>query len=302
MIHMAFGSSMRKKSDTSVTKSDKPRGIFISPILDLKPGLRQFRLLPAMPLHEVAFNGITIYAPEPEIGFAEYWITVKDSKNPKGSRKLRVFVDPQNRFDNYIWREVMEPMPKEVKGVKNPERAMAKSKFAINVYDRTPVVFAEDGMPIYPNQAGEYLYNGVTYDAGAKTPRNAIMILEGSNGSEGGDHILGRIENLVNNMTHDVEGVDQAVPPYGYDIRITSTIPKGGQPQDVTRAVLSTAIRKLPDQDLVWSLPRYEIEHFYKPYPDEALKDLIEGVDVQEVFEAYDIVKWVRLPETPEAF
>ena len=303
MTFGGFGSSQARLTSANAKKPQVPttteKTAFINPIVDFKPGLRIVRLLPAIPLEMVTVGTREMYKPEPEITFAEYWVEVTNSKKDSGKSKLRLFVDPFNRFDNYLWKEVISKLPKTTaNGAKNRDRTLARLKFALNVFDRTPVVMNEFNQPVYAGQDGKfYDLKGKELDSSTKKARNQVVILEGSNGEEGGDHILGKITNLIKGMTvEDEAGNDIMAEPYMYDVRMTSQIPPGKEAKDVVRSPVAGPIKPMPDQEVVWNLPRYQLADFYKPYPDAALEELVEGVDVHEVQERYNILKWVQLP------
>lgn len=306
-------------------------GRFEYPTLDIKLGLRIVRLLPEM------LNGNPVFVDvlddegtvirneldvEAAIPFAEYWISVNDEKKDGGKRNQRVFVSPWNIFDNPIWNRIMMPMPKEVEGkdgkmVKNQDRKTPAIKFALNVFDRTPVILSPvDNLPIYPNAEGKYIdmadpKNPMELDKKLAKPHNKVKVLEGSARIETktdldtgekyqvlsteGNSLFANIMKVYGTVTtEDQEGNDIPVALPLFDLRV-STAKTGPLPQNIGRTVLSGNSKPMANQEEIWNSPRYMLEQFYQPWPNDAIDRLLDGEDINTILEEYSIERYLTL-------
>lgn len=256
-------------------------------------------------------------APEPaeEVVFMAAWWNVNVDGQVQGRRMM---LDPnaggdvnKARFNNPLWKHITDNFTNK----DAQERKAIKNMFALNVVDITPVMRNADGQIFYPSEANVWNKlasgdNGKVIDPKANaaskypvvmpehwnadpetaiengwaTPLNEVRILMGSYGkplSEGGKHLFTQFEALYNTV-EDGDGVLRRLGEY--DMRVTTT----GLGKDTQRAIRSMSNFKPLAVEYNLS-PRYDLETWTQPWPDEVIQELIEGRDYNEVVEEYKL-------------
>lgn len=320
---MAFGQTRQQeakpKTDDSTEERNSPPWPWIpikggttdnkGNVLSLKGGLRKIRLLPALDsfgnLVEVPLtdrNGNVIKSqfttvPETEIRFVEiWWAFMVDGKE----RKNRFWIDWQGdgRWDNPFW----ELAKATEKG--SEERKAFREHFLINVVDKTPVIFDNQGYPVYPDESGKYVVTALGTllkepMKGDPEPLNQIRILQGTSGRTNppGKHFYQDFVNLIGT----VENPDNPKLVYNmheFDISINVH----GAGRDTQRSANPTLnLKPLPDS-LVYA-PRYDLATWAKPWPNEAIEAVLAGKDYNDVMAEYGIQQYPQLkavrPDVP---
>lgn len=279
---MAFGNSMTKQAERKNTATDTDGQKYEHQWVDLHAGTRVVRLLP---------SSDDARQPEEEVRWAEVWLEL-----PAGGY-ARVMLDWQNPWNNPIWSFVQAQQKAGVeafqKGKEQYRRMMPKQRFGINVLDKTPVVFDEDGNVIYPNEKGVMNTNArgkiVGIVPGEPKPLNRVRILEGSAGQKDGKHLLQQFIDTAENI-EDNEGNQRGLAEV--DIRVRTT----GTGIDTKRSLFPLAnFKPLTDEEM--SLPRYDIAAWAKPWPNEMIERLMDGEDLAELVQEFGIVQFPQLKE-----
>ncbi len=324
---MAFGSKMADlgKRDTGGSGESKS---FVSPWLPLGLGTRVARILPVvdsqgnvvltdrlspasgLPLREGnKKTGKVLQGPEPEseVPFLAAWWEVKVDGQMKPRRLILDINVEKARFNNPLWKHIEKYYPDQ----NSRERKAIKTMFAINVLDLSPVLYNEQGMLFYETQPGVFnllangasgriisanddnfhLPTGTSEDA---APNNKVRILEGSYGAAGGRHLFAQLVELAESV-EDSDGMIRRLPEF--DIRIRTQ----GTGIDTVRSIRNTSNFKPLDLAFV-RLPRYDLQTWLKPWPNEAIEDLINGKDFNEVVEGYGIKLFPELEEVSTAY
>lgn len=320
---MAFGQTRQQEAKPKTDDSTEEKVSFAWPwipikggtadnkgnVLSLKGGLRKVRLLPALDslgnLVEVPLtdrNGNVVAGkfttvPETEVRFVEIWWTfMVDGKE----RKQRIWIDWQGegRWDNPFW-ELAKATDKG-----SEERKAFKEHFLINVVDKTPVIFDDQGYPVYPDEHGKYIISALGTllkepVKGDPEPLNQIRILQGTSGRTNppGKHFYQDFVNLIGT----VENPDNPKLVYNmheFDISINVH----GAGRDTQRSANPTLnLKPLPDS-LIYA-PRYDLATWAKPWPNEAIEELLSGHDYNEVMKQYEIQQYPQLkavrPDVP---
>lgn len=295
---MAFGSSM--KAQTASASGSGEKKTFINQWLDPQRGLyrtgrRVFRILPMVDDEGVMIpgedgRGIT----SDEVRWAEFWIPVIDNGR---QRQQRVIVDWKNPFNNPVWERLYADLPKETpEGKPNPKRVLPKQRFAINVLDRTKVLYGPNGEVLYPNEQDKYfiLENNIPKEVkGTPTVHNQVRILEGSTGKAGGKHMLQQLLDYVDSVSDPTDESERKLYLHEFDLALKVT----GENQDTRRSFqLASNFKPLTAEQL--ALPRYDIAAWATPWPNEALDALLDGEPFNEVIERYpNIVLYPSLPQ-----
>lgn len=260
---MAFGKMIGGSAQQQSASSSNGK----NPFIDVREGKRVIRFLPDPQNMTEPLLGQTVLS---------VWITAK-----KGETDVlrRIFVD-------YSARSVL---PKQYNdGVRR--------RFFMNVLDKSMVIKLDDGSLIYGNNQNQYVtsQNGEMLPVTGKRPeRNMqIQVLEGSVSSgQGRNGLLNEIEELSKSVFDD--DTNELVPITMVDIEIVTR----GKGLNTNRAVYVGANRDPISPDVL-SLPMYDIEAYAKPFPTDAIKDLLKGMDYSEVIRAYNITAMPRLLET----
>lgn len=259
----------------------------------VKGGVRKIRLLPALDTAGQIIVVDDVEQTETETRFLAVWLDVQIEGKPA---KRRAMLDWRRPFDNPYWKLVAE---KTAKG--SPERKAMKQMFALNVVDRSMVLFDENDQPIYANEQNEFILTAKgqfiqgNAPTGKPAPLNQVRILEQSAGQSGGKHFLQQLFDAVKGF----EDGDSTVRwPHEFDLTISIT----GVDIETRRPIRPVAnFKRLPDELLF--APRYNLVDWATAWPDEAVIALIEGADFNEVAKDYNLVLYPNLPmvEVPEA-
>jgi hypothetical protein len=263
---MAFGKMIEQVQVAQVSNSAQFNGF--NPFLSQSEGKRVIRFLPDTADKNQPLLGPTVL---------HVWITVQRNGAPT---KRRIFIDPKDRY------LLSESEQKEV-----------RSRFFMNVYDRTPVIKLENGSLVYPNGEQKFLYkqDGKVLEAQGKPVRNnQIMIFEGSVSSgKGQNGLLNDIEAVSRTIFDDDNNL---IPLTMVDLNIV-TIGSGLQTK---RTVFPGTNRDpLPEEALTCQI--YDLESFAKPYPAECIKHLKAGADYADVMKEYNIAYMPKLIDRPTA-
>jgi len=260
---MAFGKMIGGSAQQQTSGSSNGK----NPFIDVREGKRVIRFLPDPQNTSEPLLGQTVLS---------VWITAK-----KGETDVmrRIFLD-------YSARSVL---PKQYNdGVRR--------RFFMNVLDKSMVIKLDDGSLIYGNNQNQYVtsQNGEMVPVTGKKPeRNMqIMVLEGSVSSgQGRNGLLNEIEELSKSVFDD--DTNELIPITMVDIEVVTR----GKGLNTNRAVYVGANRDAIPADVL-SLPMYDIENYAKPFPADAIKDLLKGMDYTEVLRAYSITAMPRLLDT----
>lgn len=261
---MAFGKMIEQVQVSQVSNSAQFSGF--NPFLSQSEGKRIIRFLPDVSDPSQPLLGPTVL---------HVWITVQRNGAPT---KRRIFIDPKDR---YLLTEA--------------EQKDVRSRFFMNVYDRTPVIKLENGSLIYPNGEQKFIYkqDGKIVEAQGKPVRNnQIMIFEGSVSSgKGQNGLLNDIEAVSRTIFDDDNNL---IPLTAVDLNIV-TIGTGLQTK---RTVFPGTNRDaLPQEALTGQI--YDLESFVKPYPTECIKQLKAGADYAELMKEYNIPYMPKLIDRP---
>jgi len=283
VIAMAFGQKLKEK--VNIGGNSEGTAVFETQFVDRHAGIRLLRVLPG-----VDEEGNILNEPDDEVVFRETWWT-----GLKGGveSKVRVFLDWKNPFSDPLWAYVAKNYEKG-----SQERRGFKTRFAINVIDKTPVMFTEEGQLIYPDEKNQFVRIANSSKVlpkplvGEAKPLNKIRILEGSSGPEGGKHDLQSLFDLGTS----IEGPDgEPKKLHEVDIKLKTT----GEGIKTNRSFFITANFQ-PISPVFLAMPRYDIASWVKPWPHDALNDLLEGRDLLEIFEEYNISTYPSLMESSE--
>lgn len=314
---MAFGQTREQeavKKDTAAETTEEKKG-FAWPWIPIKGGtadkhgnvvtvnggLRKIRLLPALDAHgnliEVPLtdrNGKVVpgkmtTVPETEVRFMEIlWKVIVSGK--ESWRRIWVDWEEPGRWDNPFW----EMAKGTEKG--SDERKAYKEHFLVNVFDKSFVVFDDNGYPTYADENGDFVINAFgkrLKDAvkGDPEPLNQIRILQGTSGRTNppGKHFFQKFVGMLGT----VENPDN--PKFVYNIHeFDISINVKGAGVSTERAVNPTLnLKPLPDE--VIFAPRYNLVEWCKPWPNDAVQDVLDGKDYYEVLEKYGITEYPQL-------
>lgn len=265
---MAFGSTLEQKKP--VRNSNGSQGIF----LDLKEGARDVRILGS------------------EVQVKVIW------KDKKPIRIARLVEGTWRGFQDENWYDC--PMNAWVNSHDEAEqkKLYAKTRFLVNVYDRTPVVTV-DGVTYYPNKAGKYFkktdkgFEELRTEVDAKNPNatiytpephNKVMVIDQSGGAEGGKHFLQSLmtaaENLMSMKTNKHISINES------DLRIVTK----GEGIDTNRSVFAGF-----NQEPLTVTEMYDLESFAVVWPYEAQNALLNGADYSTVIAGWNIPMFPEL-------
>lgn len=281
---MAFGSKLKEKVNASGSGEGQT---FESYLVDNHEGVRIFRILPAL-----SEDGKILDEPVEEYVWREYWAKgIRDGTEVT----VRVVLDWRNPFSDPLWKHISERFEKGSK-----ERKGFRTRFAINVLDKTPVLYTDDGQVVYPDGKGNYTRIASTSNkelpkplTGDAKPLNKVRLLVGSSGAEGGNHDLQKLLDTVNDVDNPNTG--EKAKPHHFDLKWKIT---GKEFNDIRRNFHLTAnyTTLAPAFAL---LPRYDLESWVRPWPHDAISELLEGRDLNELIEEYRIELYPKLMEAP---
>lgn len=207
----------------------------------------------------------------------------------------RIMLDPDN------WNNPLRKFIDEQGYDKDSMEAKSiKLQFAANVYDMSPVIVTEDGKYFYANSKGKFVVlagwpNGqivtdkeqLPSEGVEAQPVNKISIIEGSYGKPGGKHFFEEFRIL--DGTEDTNEIPRFLSEF--DIKITVS----GAGKETRRQARATAKFSDPDPKVAM-LPRYDLEAWTKPWPDEMLERLLwDEEDLNELVEEYNITLFPQL-------
>jgi len=304
---MAFGKKMAELGKKSGGSGDGEVRVFVSPWMPTGNGRRTFRYLPKVdesgkivtserinpatgnPLREGnKKSGAVLFGPVEvdETPFLFAWVTVQVNGD---DAQRRIILDINNQWSNPYWKWA----EKTEKG--SAERRAQKAAFAVNVYDVSPVVYNDDGKLFYQDEKGQFTLQAdsasghlitdktklPTQTIEDATPLNQIRIFEGSYGKPNGRHLFQQLADLYDTV-EDGDGMIRRLP------EMTLTLTTKGSGIDTVRSVRNTsAFGEFPLD--VARLPRYDLDSWLKPWPNEAVVDILEGRDFNAVIESYGI-------------
>lgn len=296
---MAFGKSL-KETPTKQTAADSDQVTYEwqwMPIVggnqrdkDVKGGTRKFKLLPEVDLNigRLVLDDENNMQTASETRFLAVWMNVLVDGTPNQPR--RIILDWRKRFKNPYWELVAAETEKG-----SPERKAMRDLFAINVLDKTPVLTDASGRYVYPDENGVYRLgaNGKYVDVlkGTGTALNKVRILEASAGDAGGKHFLQQLMDAVTGL-EDADG--EVRQPYEAEL----VLKVSGIGVDTRRALRATANFSKPTDSVIY-MPRYDLETWLKPWPDDAVKALINGADFNDVVEQFSLVLYPELVDLP---
>lgn len=318
---MAFGQTRQQETRQKTEESSDEKVSFAWPwipikggttdkrgnVTSIKGGLRKVRLLPALDAHgqlvEVPFtdrNGAVVKGkmttvPATEVRFVEIWWTFMVNGSEK---KQRIWIDWQGdgRWNNPFWEGCDGFVGAKAAGKDSDERKAMKEYFAVNVVDKTPVLFDDQGYPVYPDENGKYVITALGTLLkeplkGDPEPLNQIRILQGTSGRTDppGKHFFQSFVRLIGT----VENPDN--PKFVYNIHefdISINV-KGAGVSTERSANPTLNLRPLPDEFVF--APRYDLATWAKPWPNEAIEKLFAGHDYFEVMKEYEIQQYPQL-------
>jgi len=275
---MAFGSKAIATAQEAAKVENS--GSFISPFMSTKAGVRFFQLLP-----EIGNNAIP---QEPVIAF-HYWTKVMVGGK---EANRRVFV--AHRYENPIRQKEIDS------GVAEKDAKGAGVRFFLNVWDKTPVIKRDGQSVVYADAKNEYF--GYTdgaitkLDGKLKEPNNAVMILEGSAGKENGKHMFGKLASLDGDVWDAEEKETLPMHMFGLRLKVTGV----GTDTDYTFTTTNDRGLALPVDELA-TLARYDFSGFAVAWPNEALEEIVNGSDFNEVVKQFNIKTFPTLA-TPGGF
>lgn len=258
---------------------------------EVKGGSRKIRLLPELDANgnvAIGEDGKPIAATESR--FLEVWIDVMVDGQMK---PRRIILDWRKPFNNPYWNLIANPTEKG-----SPQRKAQRQKFAINVVDLTPVIQDENGRYVYPDEEGVYRLSAqgqfVDVPEGKPQPLRKVRILEQSAGDAGGKHFL---QQLIDAVSQLEDGEGEPRQPHEVDLLIKVT----GIDVETRRSLRPTANFNALSDELIHA-PRYNLDEWTKPWPDEAVIALLNSADFNEVVEQFNIKLFPELvtPNTDE--
>lgn len=222
---------------------------------------------------------------EPMVGPTVLSVWMPVSKNGQLVQR-RIFVDS-------LTRGVLPPKVNEA----------VRCRFFMNVLDKSMVVKLENGTVVYANNQNQFI---TVVDGQQKTlteyrPERhmAIQVLEGSVSSgEGRNGMLNDIEELSKTIFD--EETNKLIPITAIDIEIITR----GKEIKTTRSV-HVGVNRDPIPEHLLRAQRFDLAKFARPFPMDAVKDLVKGADYADVCKAYSIEvmpKLVDLPQEPTLF
>lgn len=296
---MAFGQTLIKPQTANKTTADgEPAQQFTWQWIPVnggnatdnepKGGNRRIRLLPEL---DNEGNLVKPMEAATETRFLEVWLPVTSEGQQK---RGRIILDWRKPWSNPYWELVAKPTEKG-----SQARTAMRQKFALNVLDRTPVYFTAEGVAVYPDENGAYRLNPqgkiiqFTPD-GKPTPLNQVRILEQTTGDPGGKHFFQLIVDAIAGLE---DGDGNTREPYEVDLQISVK----GIDKMVRRGVRALSSFSKLDDVFVFA-PRYNLEQWLRPWPDEAVIAVINGADFNEVVTTFGLTLYpeLKVQEKPE--
>lgn len=267
---MAFSKMIESIPTYSSPSSAAQTNVFIN----TREGKRVIRFLPD-----------PVNPTEPMVGPTVLSVWMPVSKNGQLVQR-RIFVDS-------LTRGVLPPKVNEA----------VRCRFFMNVLDKSMVVKLENGTVVYANNQNQFI---TVVDGQQKTlteyrPERhmAIQVLEGSVSSgEGRNGMLNDIEELSKTIFD--EETNKLIPITAIDIEIITR----GKEIKTTRSV-HVGVNRDPIPEHLLRAQRFDLAKFARPFPMDAVKDLVKGADYADVCKAYSIEvmpKLVDLPQEPTLF
>lgn len=230
--------------------------------LDVREGKRTFRFIPDPTNPQEPLQGEIVLS---------LWMPVKRSEV---MQERRIFIDDSMR------KLIPEALKEKI-----------KRRFFLNVYDRTRVVKLDDGTIVYPNLQNAYFHKDSTTQqmkqiTGVQPkPNNTVMVLEGSvslrtTSARGG--LLNEIDDLSRTIYN--EDGTSLIPITSVDIEMVTR----GTGLATARSV-HPGMNREPFPVDSSTLQIYDLASYTRPYPVDAINDLLNGVDYNDVLKAYNI-------------
>lgn len=240
--------------------------------------------------------------PASEVVFAFAWWKVMVNGSPQ-PRRLIFSADPKRYWDNPLRKHI-----KDVGYAADSQEARAfKLAFAANVLDLTPVVHMDDGRIFYSGgnvfnilagtPTGKIITDNdklpTAEDVERATPLNEIRILEGSYGKPGGRHFFAQFEDLQT-TTEDSDGMLRNLTEFGIKIKVSGTN------IDTSRSAKNLPRFSEPSLEVAL-MPRYDLETWLKPWPDDLIEQLLDDGDYNELLKDYNINPYPQLTTANDA-
>ena len=255
---MAFGSAYKQQKTVQPTTT-------ATIWMDLKEGLRTGRILGN------------------DVHFKVVWLEDVRVKDGKGKRPFIVGVldpdqgifvgaDGKHYAKNNPLIDWINDQPEEIQ-----KKVFPKQRFYVNFYDRTPVI-KEDGVIYYPNSQKKYAVSG------NPESNNQVMIIDQSSGKVEGKHFFAVLLNAADLFMNVKTG-----KPIGLTETDINILTKGTG--NTTTRNVTAAFNQEPFTE---DVKLYDLAGFAKPWPSEALAEIMNDADYNEVREKYN------LPTTPQ--
>jgi hypothetical protein len=264
---MAFGKTMTPESPQRET-DQTTENVY----LNLKEGTRVIRIR------------------SDEVRYKVVWLDNVTTPKGKAKRPVITSVMRDGRWVGDYWNNPLETHFDATLGERSRENKArasksSKDRFVCNVLDRTEVVF--EGTDVFYPGSGNKFEKG---SADLARPHNKIVLLEGSNGKEGGKHFLQAIKTCFENAL-DFKTGKNFKDIVDFDLRIitTSTNDTYGINRTVAQGFDSNPLpAELEELDL------YDLTYL-KPWPEEAQEELLAGEDYYVTAEKYGIQLYPKL-------
>jgi hypothetical protein len=204
-----------------------------------------------------------------EFSYWRYFINV----NVNGQQQGRSIVVA---MDNPI-KKMMDQL-----GADHPNFRKVERRMLLNVLDRTPVVRWTDGTTLYPDQSGVFTNpeSGTRLSDPARVANNRPMILDF------GPQLM-EFFMAYHNRLRNKQNLDELLPIQRVDLRV-ATFGKGFDTKRIVTADQDTD--PLPPE--LAALPKYDLKKLTQPMPNEAIQQLLDGADYNEVTRA---LGWERV-------
>lgn len=311
---MAFGDKSKKMADERKASSERGDGekeSFVSFYMPRGSGIRLFRWLPEIdkdrnpvltPRISTAGTELRegnkktgkilmgMIPTEETVFYFAWWEVMVGGSLVK--RRLVVANTEQEFWTNALRKHIKENFEKG-----SEEYKVIKNVFAVNVFDMSPVKRNTKGQVFYQSESGNFdlMAYGPTGkiitdldqlpDKSIKeAPLNEVRVLEASYGESGGKHLFAQFEDLMNDVEDPKsdEGAILRLPEF--TMRLKGT---GSGLKSVFSVKQTNDLKPLSRE--IAALPRYNLEQWAKAWPNEALQDLIDGRDYDEVIQEYKI-------------
>lgn len=285
---MAFGKSLKAQEQTKTEKAAvNTETVFVNQKL---LGKRIFRLLPLVNVFGelvdedggISERGVTA----DEIRWYEVWFPCNVGQETPQDRKIIIGREYPWDNNNPLWKHLKE---RRDSGEENVPKA--RQRFAVNVLDRSMAIITPDGEVAYSIDDKTYMTASGNVVSGTPKPLNRIHIFEGSAGKENGDHQLQHIYNFFGNVQDQLTA--EILMLHEFDIIMNV---KDGGKKPVNGKVIPVKTRSMTYRVSEASipvnlrtLPRWDIETWSTPYPNEMLQRLIDGENYNELIKEFNI-------------